>query len=86
MSGHSNAPTKSDVVQKLQSLICGQLSRDEASNWADAWITRLDEIDDLQVCRAIDRLCGADAPSTDRPYLYNQSDFERWLSDLTENQ
>ncbi len=83
MSGHSEVPTKSEVVQKLQELIRGEISPGAASDWARGWITRLELISDPKVRRAIDCLYGADSPSTDRPYLYVRSDFERWLQELT---
>lgn len=83
MSRSSEMPTKDDVVHKLESLVRGDLSREEASNWARAWITRLDEVSDPEVRRAIDSLYGADSPSTDRPYLYAREDFEQWLAELS---
>jgi hypothetical protein len=83
MSSHSETPTKDDVVRTLESLIRGDLSREDASEWARPWITRLHHISDPEVRRGIDWLYGADAPTTDRPYLHGEEDFEQWLSDLS---
>jgi hypothetical protein len=82
MSEHSNAPAKNDVIQTLQLLIRGEISREDVSDWARPWITRLHEIDDEDVRNALDSLSGADSPTTDRRYLYGQEDFENWLRDL----
>ena len=83
MSSHSEAPTKEEVIQKLDLLIREELTREGASEWARPWIARLDEISDPEVRRAIDSLYAADSPSTDRPYLYGKEDFEQWLSKLS---
>jgi hypothetical protein len=37
---------------------------------------------DAQIWEALRRLLGADMPSTDRPYLYQEIDFQAWLADL----
>lgn len=75
-------PTKDEIAAKLKSLVRGDLSREDVSEWARPWITRLEEVSDADVRRAIDSLCAADMPSTDRPYLYGPDDFEQWLSEF----
>jgi hypothetical protein len=90
MSGRGNVPTLSDVAEKLRLLVVGEISRQQASEWASPWITEYTEVQfdtdrelDRRIKKAFDRLASADSISTDRPYLYGQSDFERWLNDLT---
>ena len=84
MSEHSEVPTANEAIQTLQQLIRGEISREAASDWARPWITRLERISDPKVREAITCLCGADMPTTDRPYLHGQLDFEHWLRDLTQ--
>jgi hypothetical protein len=86
MSSHSDLPMKEGVAQKLSALIRGDLSREDASEWARPWITRLDDVSDLGVRHALEAIYAADSPSTDRRYLYAREDFEQWLSDLLKNE
>jgi len=90
MSEHDNVPTLAEVAQTLRQLVADEVSRRQASDWASPWIARFTEIQfdknrdlDRKIKKAIDCLASADMISTDRPYLYGQSDFERWLDDLT---
>ena len=90
MSGHDSIPTFGEVVQKLKQLVANEISRQQASDWASPWIVKYDEIQfdanydlDRKIREALDCLASADLISTDRPYLYGQSDFEGWLHDLT---
>ena len=85
----NNPPTVGEVAEMLQRLIVGSVSRQEASDWAGLWITRFTEIQfdrdraaDRKIKKALDRLGGANSPSTDREYLYEQVDFRRWLAEL----
>ncbi len=90
MSEDANVPTFDDVAQKLRQLVAGEISRQQASEWASPWIVKYTEVQfdenrelDRKIKEALDRLTSADLISTDRPYLYGQSDFERWLGKLT---
>lgn len=92
MADDVNPPTLSELVEKLQQLLSGDISREEASDWATPWITRFCDFEfgdpktDRKIRNALDCLSGADTPTTDRPYLYGESDFERWLAELMEDQ
>lgn len=89
MSEHApKFPGHEDVTHKLRQLVGGAIGRDEIARWAAQWVTRLDEAEnpDRKLFNAIERLSAADMISTDRPYLYDMSDFERWLAELTEDQ
>ncbi|WZP00846.1 hypothetical protein EP7_002501 [Isosphaeraceae bacterium EP7] len=79
-------PTRRDAAEKLKQLIGGVMTRDKAAAWAGPWLMRFDEFNrfDRTLFDAIVCLAAADSISTDRPYLYDTSDFEQWLIDLTE--
>jgi hypothetical protein len=78
-------PTRADVEAKLMDLIEGRYTREEASSWAELWLTKDFEqnlIKDPMVLSALEALSGADMISTDRPYLYDEVDFRAWLDEL----
>ena len=82
-------PSRADVEAKLLDLIEGRLSREEVSSWAEYWLYEdfeegRDLFDDPVLLDALDALSGADAITTDRPYLYGESDFRAWLDELRE--
>ncbi len=90
MSEHAKVPGLADVIQKLRELVAGEASRQEVSEWASPWIVKFEDVQfdknrelDRKIKEALDCLASADLVSTDRPYLYGQSDFERWLGKLT---
>ena len=76
-------PSKSEVVDKLRSLVDGNMTREEASNWAREWVAS-DNPPQMEqdVWEAIKFLYSVDAISLDRPYLYYKKDFERVLDNL----
>lgn len=77
------APSRQEVAEKLRALIDGSLSREDASKWAAHWIAADDPgVEDDRVWRALEGLVSADAPSTDREFLYERIDFEEWLKEL----
>jgi len=75
---------KEEVKNVLSGLINGSVSRSEASDWAWKLVVADVDTEDEKTWDALDSLSGADEPTTDRDYLYGQSDFERWLKDLLE--
>ena len=80
-------PSRDDVCQRIEQLLSGELSRDDVSRWAAEYLVFDDpqiypEITDPRLHQALDRLSGADAPSTDRDYLYGEDDFADWLAEL----
>jgi hypothetical protein len=83
MSEHASVPTRDDVAQKIRQLIAGELSREAVANWAAPWIGKFHEIElDRKIKDALDSLAAADMPTSDRPYLFEQVDFEAWLDEL----
>lgn len=76
-------PSRADVEAQLLGLIDGRITRDDATAWAMQWVAASDpEVDDQVVWEALNSLAGADAVSTDRPYLFQEIDFQAWLDDL----
>ena len=68
---------------RLLALIEGHLSRDDATGWAMQWVAAdRPGVDDDVVWKALNELAGADAVSTDRPYLFEEVDFRAWLDEL----
>jgi hypothetical protein len=90
MAEHANPPTLPQVAQKLEQLVSGEISREEASVWASPWVTKFhefaldDRVLDRKVKRTLDNLAGANSPTTDREFLFGKVDFEAWLQELTE--
>jgi hypothetical protein len=75
------------VREKLLGLVSGGVSREAVAEWAAQWVRLPDpEIDDAVVWKALTRLAGADMISTDRPYLYDENDFNAWCKDLSGQQ
>lgn len=77
-------PVKAEIKQLLADLIAGRVTRQEAARWADEARLVADrrEVTDLQSWRVLKKICSADAVAPDRPYLYLESDFYRWLAEL----
>jgi hypothetical protein len=76
-------PTWDNVESYLKGLVTGNVSREDASSWA-LRAMRATENQEFHpaLWDALDDLMGADAISIDRPYLYEQEDFEAWLAAL----
>jgi hypothetical protein len=76
-------PTRDDVAGVIRGLITGDTSRADASAWAFQWVAADSRVDDPVVWKALNYLAGADAPTTDRPWLFEEIDFRAWLEDVT---
>ena len=84
MSEHANPPTQEQVAAKLRELIAGVVSPEAASEWASPWITRLEEIPDAKVKRALVELGGADLiVDMEGHRLHGRADYAAWLKELT---
>ena len=71
------APNRMEVEAKLCDLLAGKASRKDVTEWAERWVRMSNpNVRDPQIWKALIRLSGADLISTDRPYLYDQQDFE----------
>jgi hypothetical protein len=78
-----DAPSRSEVIEKLRHLVQQSAPREEVATWAQKWVIA-DNPSDMEkgVWEALQFLTGADLISTDRPYLYSVADFERELAKL----
>jgi hypothetical protein len=81
-------PSRAEVLGKLDELAAGAITREEASAWADEWITKEDvpgseiRVRDEAAWEAVMALSGADTPDLDRSYLYDAVDFRGWADAL----
>lgn len=75
-------PSRSEVRQMMCDLITERRTRDEVTDWAESWMRDDVQFDDDASWDPIILLSGAVSISTDRPYLYEREDFERWLAEL----
>ena len=76
---------KSQVIEILEQLLGGKITRCAASNWAEDLVCR--DIGDVSyeddaTWQAVSSLWAADLITTDRPYLYDEVDFLNWLDEL----
>ena len=82
------SPTRAEVLDKLGELVSGNLTREQASEWAGRWLNADSEpasqvrVLDMAAWRALTTLAGADSFGGDRPYLYNADDFRSWADEL----
>lgn len=73
-------PSRHDVQRRLILLLAGDISREEASAWAEQWILSDTMISDPVTRDAIHELAGSDlrmTPSDD--YMHSEVDFHEWL-------
>jgi len=60
-------PTRSAVLSRLEDLVAGRQTREEAAKWAAEWVNDTDDVkvDDFAVWEALTAILGADLISTD---------------------
>ena len=78
-------PSRSEVLEKLSALSAGQITREQASAWAARWATddtRVTEVSDYPAWEALLALHMADLNGGERPYLYDETDFRHWATEL----
>ena len=69
-------PTREAVVAKLREVRLSDLYREEVAAWAFSFLDNDDiDVTDDDVWEALALLGGADLPSSDREYLYEDADF-----------
>jgi hypothetical protein len=76
-------PTRLEVAAVLRGLIRGEQTRRSASVWANDWLLGDARVSDPAVWEALQLLGPADLVSTDRPFLYNDEDFQACLERLS---
>ncbi len=77
--------TVEKIIAKLQQVLEGEISREEASNWAErAWSIfdregSLSETD-ITVWKCLDVVMGIDIKDSPTEYLHNEEDIKEWMS------
>jgi hypothetical protein len=75
-------PTRREVAAVLRRLIAGEQSRQSAAAWASNWVLADARVSDSAVWEALQLIGAADLITTDRPFLYNEADFQACLNSL----
>lgn len=76
-------PKRIEILNILNQLIAGSISRDKVSDWAISLINN-DSISktDNTAWKVLEGLGAADLPATDQEFLYTIDDFLAWKSEL----
>ncbi len=78
-----NAPSRSEVHDRLMQLLRGDVSREEVTKWANHWVAADDpEVEDRVVWKALGRLSAADLLISPTDYFHGEEDFQDWLDEL----
>lgn len=72
-----------DAINVIAGLISGQLSRDEASNWAGEQIESDAEVTDLALWDVVKEIAAADLKGPGDVYLVGLDDYLDWLRTLS---
>ena len=75
-------PTHSDVKKILEGILSGALTRQEVAAWAAPYLLNGSRISDHLLWNALVLMGAADLCSTDRPFLYENVDFQECLKGL----
>jgi hypothetical protein len=77
------APERSEVVQQMRAALAGEISREEAADWAGQWVyaDRAD-VSDPVVWRGLMRLVGIDLQTDPDTYLHSDVDIVSWIEAL----
>lgn len=77
---------RTTLEQRLQQLIRGEISREDAAFWAGELVRTDATVETAAVWNALVAMSGADLISTDRPYLHGPADFQEWLRVLRDSE
>jgi hypothetical protein len=78
-------PSRDELRRQIVGLIEGTVAREAVTEWAMQWVDATDPgVEDRIAWEILNDLVGADAPTTDREYLYERADFEAWRDALAE--
>lgn len=76
-------PSRTVIRQWLSDLARGEISREQAADFARPWIgDREREVADAALWTPLTRLAGADLNTAPSEFLYDVWDFEVWLKDF----
>ena len=86
MVSSAKIPSRKETLEKLEALAKGDITSEEASNWASPWIINGPyRSTDSIVWEALGSLCAADMKTDTTTYLYGQIDFTNWLTEFKNN-
>ena len=74
-------PTLMEVVEQLQAVLAGSISRESVADWAAAWVM-LDNptLEDDQVWTLLKQASGIDLKDSPTEYLHNEADIQSWIA------
>lgn len=74
-------PDAQEVHDKLKALVSGEISREEATQWAAEQISSSESVDiEDYIWDALDQLDGCDLLVRPNEYLHSIDDFKAWLN------
>lgn len=74
--------TRETLLAQLRKLREGPQGRERVASWARHWLHSDEAIGDPLLLKTMVYLAAADLPGPARPYLYGESDFEAWQTQL----
>ncbi|TCX50642.1 MULTISPECIES: hypothetical protein [unclassified Dehalobacter] len=80
-----NKPSLKEIIEKLQQVVEGKISREDVSNWAEKASQYFEgesslSQDDISIWKALDVLLGIDLKDSPEDYLHNETDIRNWIS------
>lgn len=76
-------PSREEVRERLDQLLAGLLTREEASRWALQYLLDEDCVsEDPAVEEAIENLVAADSMVSRDAYFHSEADFQEWRNSL----
>ncbi|AFQ43924.1 hypothetical protein [Desulfosporosinus meridiei] len=78
-------PTLEDIIEKLELVDEGKLSREEISNWAERTSQFFESEGtlsekDISIWKSLDVVMGIDIKDSPEEYLHNEIDIRNWIT------
>ena len=77
----NDSEIRKEVLDIYNKLISGEISREEATDWAMVFINNDLFVDDRVSWANIMKIAASDATGLESEYLYDETDFEDWLEE-----
>lgn len=73
-------PNMKEVIAKLESVLLGDLNREEVSDWAEFYVMADEpKIEDENVWEMLKTISGIDILDSPTTYLHNEEDIKEWI-------
>ena len=73
-------PTILEVVNRLQAILKGTISREEVADWAGFWVMADEpDIEDALLWKLIKQAAGVDLKDSPVSYLHDEADIRSWI-------